>query len=362
MKYTKSHYNIAMDEYRQSNYRNVIKELNIYLRENKKNGIDAKGLFVFAKAYDKLKMKEESIKIYKIILKLDPNNVHARLELGKLYASQGKDKEAEKLFQECMQLDSNNVHARLELGKLYASQGKDKEAEKLFQECMQLDSNNVHARLELGKLYASQGKDKEAEKLFQECMQLDSNNVHARLELGKLYASQGKDKEAEKLFQECMQLDSNNVHARLELGKLYADQGKTELSKEMYNYIIDSLGKEAFDETNRVKHIMKHMKDDKTKKKHGVFLVNPVQLLEEIKKQMKQENKRIGYMSDVYLVELKGCGYEGGYEGDGHALDYVTLITLPDSDIPITMFPSDNVFELNKFKIPDDTADEYDDR
>ena len=59
MKHTKSHYFIAMDEYKQKNYRKVIEELNLYLSENKKNGIDAKGLFVFAQAYKALKMKKE---------------------------------------------------------------------------------------------------------------------------------------------------------------------------------------------------------------------------------------------------------------------------------------------------------------
>ena len=169
MKYIKCDYNIAMDKYQQKKYQEVIDYLNNYLSVDKNNGIDAKGLFVFAKAYDKLNKKEESIKIYKIILDLDPNNVHARLELG------------------------------------------------------------------------------------------------------KLYAGQGKVQEAESLFKECMQKKSNDVYARLELGKLYAEQGKTELSKEMYDYILDSLEEGTFDEESRLKHILRHTKDSKTKKIHWIF-------------------------------------------------------------------------------------------
>ena len=166
-------------------------------------------------------------------MSLDPNNIHARLELGKLYSKQGKETEAEELFQEIMQLDPKNVHARLELGKLYAKQGKEAEAENLFKEYMELDPKNVHAKLELGKLYAKQGKEAEAEKLFKEYMVLDPKNLHARLELGILYAKQGKDAEAEKLFQEYMQLDPNNVYARIELAIFYKIRGKKEKSKQL---------------------------------------------------------------------------------------------------------------------------------
>ena len=214
---------------------------------------------------------------------------------------------------------------------------------------MKIAPNNVHARLELGKLYAGQGKTQEAEKLFQEYMKIAPNNVHARLELGKLYAGQGKTQEAEKIFQECMKIDPNDVYSRLELGKLYAEQGKTDLSKNMYQYILDAIGDHAFYIENRIKHIMKHMENDTMKDFHGVFVKDPVKLLEEIKEKMTDENKKIGYMSDIYVIESKECGYQGGRKGDGHSLDYVTVITLPFSpDKIITMFPSDNIFALCK--------------
>ncbi len=359
MSNTKSHYLIALDEYKKKNYRNVINEMELYLKENKNNGIDARGLMVLAKSYYAVGMKKQSVKLYNIIIKLDPNNVHARLELGKLYAKQGREEDAEKLFQEYMTLDPNNVHARLELGKLYAKQGREEEAEKLFQEYMTLDPNNVHARLELGKLYAKQGREEKAEKLFERCKDLDPNDVHARLELGKLYAKQGRE-EAEKLFERCIDLDSNNVHARLELGKLYAEQGKTQLSTQMYEYIIDKLDEETFDEQNRIKHISKHMRDNKSKKQHGVFIKDPFKMLEDIKQQMNEENKKIGYMADIYVIKSEKCGYAGGKEGDRHQLDYVTVITLPNSRDLITMFPSDNIFELEKEIKTDIKHDEND--
>ena len=275
--------------------------------------------------------------------------------IGKCYSRIRNNRVAEKYYNETIQLDSKNVYARLELGKLYAKRGKEKEAEKLYKECMELDPKNVHARLELGKIYAKQGKEKEAEKLFKEYMELDSKNVHARLELGKLYAKQGKEKEAEKLFKEYMELDPKNVHARLELGKLYAKQGKDKESAKMYDYIIQNLGYDIQDEQARINHIMKHMKDDKSKKIHGVLNMNAKDVLDKL--DFNKVEKQIGYMADIYCFHIENCGYEGGSEGDGHTLNYLTVITLPnDRSKLITMFPSDEV----RIKEKDKNKDSFD--
>ena len=236
MKQTSKYYTSQTLYKRGEDPKKVKNSIEQYLQERVNGipvGIDAKLIFILAKVNLKLKDEQEAEKLFLDCIKLDSNNLHARLELGKMYVFQGKEQEAEKLFVECIKLDSNNVHARLELGKMYVKQDKEQEAEKLFLEYMKLDPNNLHARLELGRLYVKQGKEKEAEKLFQEYMKLDPKNVHARLELGKLYAKQGKEV-AEKLFLDCIKLDSNNLHARLELGRLYVKQGKEQEAEKLF--------------------------------------------------------------------------------------------------------------------------------
>ena len=225
-----SHYDNANMLYaKKANPSVILAEMNEYL-DTKINktpvGIDAMRTFIIAKCRLRLKQYKEAEELFKTCLSIDSKNIQARLELGKLYASQDKEEEAEKLFKECLSIDPKNVHARLELGKLYAGQGKEEEAEELFKEYISIDPKTVHARLELGRLYAKQDREEEAEALFKECLSIDPKNVHARLELGKLYVSQGKEEEAEALFKECLSIDSKNVHARLELERLYAKQGR----------------------------------------------------------------------------------------------------------------------------------------
>ena len=125
-------------------------------------------------------------------------------------------------------------------------------------------------------------------------------------------------------------------------------QGNNEKSQEMYSYILDNLDYDIDDNQSRIRHILKHLKDDKTKDFHGVFLMDPIKLLDNM--DFNNVKKQIGYMSDVYCFHIEKCGYEGGVKGDGHTLDYVTVITFPnDKSRLITMFPSDQIdLSMNK--------------
>lgn len=77
---------------------------------------------------------------------------------------------------------------------------------------------------------------------------------------------------------------------------------------------------------------MKILKQGKRKEAEEIFL------------ELLSENRRNKYvLFQIYCINIPGCGYEGGRKGDGHVLDYVTFITLPNSSNIITMFPSDEV-------------------
>lgn len=77
---------------------------------------------------------------------------------------------------------------------------------------------------------------------------------------------------------------------------------------------------------------------------------------------INNDSKKVGiiyvfcYMCDIYCTYVQNCGYEGGRDGDGHVLNYVTIVTLPNSNRLITMFPSDEIMvERNEPAIGEQT-------
>ena len=352
MEEEKSYYSIAGDKFKLKEFREVIKNINEYLdTKDYTTGIDAMGLFMLAKSYNFVGNIEESIRIYKTIILLNDQDVHARLELGKIYSKQGNEEEAEQLFKKIIEVDPENIYAMLQLGKLYVKLGREDEAEKMFRERLRLEPRSTYARLELGKLFAKQGKAEKAETMLIECTKLNPNNPYVKLELGRLYAKQGKKDEAKKLFKEIIKFDPTILSARFELGKLLVDKGKSELNRSMYQYLLDEIGTDQFDQNNRIDRLMQHTKDDLSKEHHGVFAqdVDLTQILELVKAYMVDENKRKGYLTDVYVINVPECGYQGGRKGDKHTLDYITVVsTIEDPTKFITLFPSDNILELGQ--------------
>jgi len=262
---------------------------------------------------------------------------------------QWKYKEAEIIFLEILDVNRKNKYVLFQMGKIRLKFRDKKGAEEYFKECIEYFPNDIYSRLELGKLYSIQGKEKEAEKELKKCIEIDKDKTpHARLELGRLYRSQRKEKEAEKEFKKYIEIDKDKTpHARLELGRLYSIQGKEKEAEYMYNYILSNLDYDITDTESRIKHIQKHMKNDTTKDLHGVFTMDALEILDTAIK--NKGEKQIGYMCDIYCINVPNCGYEGGKNGDGHILNYVTFITLPNSNDMLTMFPSDEIV-LNREK------------
>ena len=71
-------------------------------------------------------------------MKLEPNNVHARMELGMLYEKQGRVNCAKKLYTECLKIDPKDEYVKVVVGNFYINQGNVVKAKKLFLDCIKL--------------------------------------------------------------------------------------------------------------------------------------------------------------------------------------------------------------------------------
>ena len=303
------------------------------------------GRFELGRLYEKIGRYQEAEEQFIIASRVEGDDDLLYFELGKTKSALGKLDEAEDYLKRCIELNGiSTAKAMCELAYIYKKQNKEKEALQMYKQAAQLEEQNdngFQCRLELGRYYIRTGQYKEAEETLQDSVnKADESNTYLKTALGKVYLEMEKYDEAEELFQNCLEIDPENPYARMQLGYLYAIQGKDEESKEMYKFILSSM--EYTDDENTNDHIMKHMSDNKTKKTHGVFTIDPIQLRYAM--DLDSVERQIVYMADIYCFRYDNCGYEGGYEGDGHILNYVTVVTLPHcKERIITMFPSDEV-------------------
>ena len=83
----------------------------------------------------------EAEEIFLKMLEKNRRNKYVLFQMGKIKLQIRDRKGAEKYFKECIKYFPNDVFPRLELGKLYSKQGKDKESEEQFKKYIEIDQD-----------------------------------------------------------------------------------------------------------------------------------------------------------------------------------------------------------------------------
>ena len=340
-----------LDLYKQKKYKEFLVLFHEYIKD-RKNGIDEVLMFEYAKVLIKNHKDDEASNVLRLIIKLNSNSQYAHLELGKLYAKKDCFEAAEKEFRKCIEIDNDKTpHARLELGKLYSKKDCFEAAEKELRKCIEIDGDkSPHGYLELAMLYSKLNDLDAAFIALFKSMEISKDNPHPYVELGKLYVRTGNLDKAEELFKKSTELCGNKMFCPyFELGKLYSSQGRIEEAKLAYNKIYDMVYKKYQDAEAQLLHIKKHNKDNLYKSKHSVFNVD---IMDVINYFYENDFESVpGSGCDIYNIYYKNAGYEGGYDGDGHIQDYVTILTTPgNKEEIITMYPSDKRVIEEDFK------------
>ena len=74
---------------------------------------------------------------------------------------------------------------------------------------------------------------------------------------------------------------------------------------------------------------------------HGVFSGDPVEMVNSAwNKRNSIEPISDGMGGSIYNIPYENAGYESGYVNTGKQMDYITIVTMENSNDLITAFPS----------------------
>lgn len=89
-----------------------------------------------------------------------------------------------------------------------------------------------------------------------------------------------------------------------------------------------------------IDHIKLHEYNDLTKEKHGVFHGNAQKTVDYAWSKNPHAKPIVQGSREVYHLKYRNAGFEGGYDGTGEQLDYVTVVLERGTGELITAFPS----------------------
>lgn len=147
---------------------------------------------------------------YRKQLRNDPDNIEARLGLGRAYVAREMLKEAVGEFQRAVELDSTNSEAHHELGVALRKLNRYDEAIQELQKAIELDSLSAPAHNSLGLVYYQKQRRQKALEEFKRAVRIDPKFAQAHYNLGVVYRDLGDYEKASHHWQQYKDLQRSN--------------------------------------------------------------------------------------------------------------------------------------------------------
>jgi tetratricopeptide (TPR) repeat protein len=120
------------------------------------------------------------IQSLKDIVKKDPKNLSAWVELGNLYFDSGQPKEAIEAYRQYLAIKPDNSDVRTDMGIMYRALGEFDRAIEEFKKAAQSDPKHVNSRYNIGiVLLHDKGDIKGAIKAWEDYLRVDSKSERA---------------------------------------------------------------------------------------------------------------------------------------------------------------------------------------
>lgn len=179
-------------------------------------------------------------------LQIDKKMAAAQFGLGEAALALGYVQEAAESYYEAMRLDQNNLDARVRVGSLlaqYSNEESIKEAERLAKDVLQKNQNYIDGRVLLANVRIAQKEWEEAKSELQRAIELDPNRIETRLNLARYYDQRAKAEtakageftaQAESVYRQVIEKNPNAANARLAFGDfLFAHKRESEAEQQL---------------------------------------------------------------------------------------------------------------------------------
>jgi len=141
-------------------------------------------------------LTDNSIRLYRTILRLDPSHVRARSRLGSLLDRAGEHATALEHFRAALEVEPQNPTVLANLGAALGNLGRYGEAEAHLLRAMELDPESTEAPLQLGILHFRRGLYIRAEEELARVIRREADLAQAHLFRGKALNRLGRLDEA----------------------------------------------------------------------------------------------------------------------------------------------------------------------
>ena len=182
---------------------------------------------------------QEAERLYRKILKKQPNYLAVNHNLGLLLQTLGRFDEAEVSYKKAIELKPDYAEVYNNLGVILVKLRRLDEAKEAYKKAIELKPNYVSAHSNLGALHQTLGRFDDAEAAYKKAIELAPNYADAHYNLGNLLYEFHKLDEAEAIYNKTIELKPDHIMAYCNLANTLKKKDKFDQAIDMYKKALE---------------------------------------------------------------------------------------------------------------------------
>ncbi|MCR5606163.1 MAG: tetratricopeptide repeat protein [Treponema sp.] len=167
-------------------------------------------------------------RLFKNILKQNPNDITILSQLGNMYVKSGHDEKALPIFDKVLSIDEKNLNAFNNLGAIYRREKKYDESVSILKKALEIYNDNSQVEYNLGFTYKIMGEYDKAIECFEDVIDKNPSDVLAYNHIGSIYAERKDYESAVQTYQRALKIDPNHPIIHFNLAKTFEALNKKE--------------------------------------------------------------------------------------------------------------------------------------
>ncbi len=212
-----------------------IKEFQAYEKKVQAMPKKDEGFYEFLVAAAKLEgRKNDFIQLSRELLKENPGNLSARIELGELLYDEKRYDEAIVEFTEIKDRLSSYPKVHYQLARVYLAKNDIVKAKEMALKELELNPNLDAAHFIVGEVHRINKEYREAIVKYENAISINPKSVEALVSMGWIRLNQNYANESIELYSRAMKEDPTNAMIHKQMGDAYRAAGQRALAKEKY--------------------------------------------------------------------------------------------------------------------------------
>jgi|ETNmetMinimDraft_16_1059900.scaffolds.fasta_scaffold00055_35 predicted O-linked N-acetylglucosamine transferase (SPINDLY family) len=178
-------------------------------------------------------------KLYKKILKLNPNHFESNFYLGIISAQTNNFNKAKQLLNKAIQIQPNFIDAHYNLGNVQNELGEFEQAASSYQKAIEIQPNYANAHYNLGLILKKLGKFEKAISSYKKAIEINPNFIAAYNNLGIVFKELKEFERARNSYQKAIEIQPNYASAHYNLGNVQNELGEFEQAASSYQKAIE---------------------------------------------------------------------------------------------------------------------------